>query len=83
MYYLYLLLCEDQSLYTGITTNLERRLKQHETNKGSKYVKAKRPKRIIYSEQFQSRSLALKREAQIKKMTREEKWGLVKERKSL
>jgi putative endonuclease len=77
MYYLYILKCSDNSLYTGITNNLEKRLEVHKSGKGSKYVRAKLPFQLVYSEELETKSLALKREFEIKKMTKLEKMKLV------
>ena len=73
MYYLYVLSCSDKSLYTGITNNLAKRMKIHRLGKGSKYVFAHLPFKLVYTEIFQSKSKALKRELEIKKWKREEK----------
>ena len=73
-YFLYILHCSDGTMYTGITTNLERRVKEHNSSKlGAKYTKARRPVKLIYSKEFIDRSRALKEEARIKKLTRKEK----------
>lgn len=73
MYFLYILKCCDSSLYTGITNNLEKRLETHRAGKGSKYVKAHLPVEIIYTEKFETKSEAMKREIEIKKWRREKK----------
>ncbi len=72
--------CADNSLYTGITTELERRVKEHnESEKGAKYTKVRRPVHLVYSEKHPDRSTASKREYEIKKkMSREEKLNLLK-----
>lgn len=73
-YFLYILRCADTTLYTGITTDLERRIIEHnESEKWAKYTKMRRPVELIYSEEYDSRSEASKREYEIKKMTRIEK----------
>ena len=73
-YYLYIVRCADNTLYTGITTNLERRIDEHNfSTKGAKYTKARRPVSLVYSEEHLDRSSASKREYTIKKMRREEK----------
>jgi putative endonuclease len=73
-YFLYILLCSDQTLYTGITTDLTRRVDEHNfSNKGAKYTKARRPVELVYSEEHPNRSSASKREYLIKKMSRKEK----------
>lgn len=77
MYYLYLLICEDGSLYTGVTNNLAQRFQKHVSNKGSRYVRSRHPVAIIYSERFRSKSCVLKREAEIKKLPRARKLALI------
>ena len=78
MYTLYLLLCKDDSIYTGITTDLERRLAEHRTGQGSKYVRARGAKKILYTERFTTRSKASKREVEIKKLRRQEKIAMIR-----
>ncbi len=74
-----MLKCADDSLYTGITTDLKRRLQQHNnTTGGAKYTRAKRPVILVYQESADSRSSALKREAQIKKLARTAKERLIR-----
>ena len=77
-YVLYILKCADGSLYTGITNDLKRRLEIHETGKGSKYVRARRPFQLMYKEVLLDKSTALKREYEVKRLTRKEKLALVK-----
>jgi putative endonuclease len=79
MYFVYLLLCEDQSIYTGITTDLKRRLAEHKKGKGSHFTRARGAVRILYNEKHKDRSSASKREAEIKKMTKEKKLLLIKQ----
>ncbi len=77
MYFVYILQCNDNTLYTGITTDLERRVKEHNHSKiGAKYTKARRPVKLIYSKEFANRSEALVEEARIKKLSRSEKLDL-------
>ncbi len=78
MYSVYILLCADKSLYTGITTDVERRLKEHQEGIGGHYTRAHGAKKIVYRESAKSRSDALKREAAIKKLDRAEKLALIK-----
>jgi len=79
MYYLYILKCADKSLYTGITTDLKRRVLEHNGSKlGAKYTKARRPVKIVYSKKFKNRSLASKEEARIKNLTKAQKMELIK-----
>jgi len=78
MWYIYILQCSDNTLYTGITTNLKRRIIEHNSsNLGAKYTKMRRPVKLVYSEELENRSQATKREIEIKKMKREEKEKLV------
>jgi putative endonuclease len=74
---IYIILCSDNSLYTGITTDIERRLRQHETGRGAKYFRGRQPKELVYLENGHSRSSASKRETEIKRMTRTDKCLLV------
>ena len=60
-HYTYILECKDQTLYTGYTTDLERRLKVHNDGKGAKYTKIRRPVKLVYHEEFDNKSEALKR----------------------
>ncbi len=77
MWFVYILKCSDDTLYTGITTDLERRLTEHnQTEKGAKYTRARRPVELIYSEKQPNRSDASKREYFIKKLSRVKKLKL-------
>ena len=78
MNYVYILKCSDESLYTGWTTDLERRLKAHNSGKGAKYTRARIPVEIVYFEEFEDKIEAMKREYEIKKLTREQKLQLIK-----
>ncbi len=78
MYFVYILQCADKSLYTGITTDLKRRLDEHKRGEGARYTRAKEAVRVVYSEKVANRSEASKREAQIKKLSREKKLELVR-----
>lgn len=78
MYFTYILQCADNTLYVGCTNNIEKRLKQHNHSKnGAHYTKIRRPVVLIYNETFSNLSDARKREAEIKRMKREEKLKLV------
>ena len=79
-YYLYMVQCFDDTLYTGIATELERRVEEHNSSdKGAKYTRARRPVKLVYSEEYENRSEASKREYFIKKkMSRKEKVSLIK-----
>lgn len=76
-YFIYILECSDGTLYTGSTNDLAKRVEAHNTSKqGAKYTRARRPVKMVYSESFKTKSKALKREWEIKKMKREEKLAL-------
>lgn len=76
-YFVYLLECKDGSLYTGVTTDVARRLVEHTEGKGGRYTRAKGVKKIVYTEEQPSRSAAQKREAEIKSWSREKKLALI------
>ena len=79
MYFVYILECADHTFYTGITTNLDRRIKEHNTSKvGAKYTKVRRPVKLIYCQEFNNRSEASIEEVRIKKLSRIEKLNLIK-----
>lgn len=79
MYYLYILKCRDRTLYTGITTDLRRRIREHnEGGLGAKYTRGRRPVRLVYSVIFKSRSSAMKEEFRIKKLARREKSKIIR-----
>ena len=77
MNYVYILECGDGSLYTGWTTDLEKRLAAHVAGRGAKYTRARGPVRMVYSEECDTKSGALRREAAIKALTRVQKQALV------
>ena len=73
-YYVYLLECSDKTLYTGWTNNIEKRIQEHNNGTcGAKYTRARRPIKLVYVETYSSLSDALKRESQIKKLSRKQK----------
>lgn len=77
-YFTYILRCADDTLYTGITTDVERRVFEHNhSEKGAKYTRMRRPVELVYNEKYASRSEACKREYSIKQLTREEKESLL------
>lgn len=74
MYYLYILTCADGTLYTGITSDIGRRLKEHNISKhGAKYTRARRPVALMYSKQFRNRSTASREEYLVKKLSHKDK----------
>ncbi|MDP3729869.1 MAG: GIY-YIG nuclease family protein [bacterium] len=78
MYYVYLIQCEDNSIYTGITNDLERRFLEHKNKIGGHYTRAHKVEKVLYTEKYHTRSEALKREAQIKGWRRDKKLSLIK-----
>ncbi len=78
LHYCYVLRCRDGSLYTGYTTDVERRVWEHNnSDKGAKYTKSRRPCALVHSEAFDSKSEAMKREAEIKKLSKAQKEKLI------
>lgn len=77
-YTVYLLECRDGTIYTGITTDIVRRLAEHKEGIGSRYTSSRKVKRLLYTEKHKDRSSASKREAEIKRLTRKAKLALVK-----
>ena len=77
MYFLYILNCKDGSLYTGITTDVKRRFKEHKEGEGARYTRTHEVLKIVYTERYKSRSLALKREHELKGWSREKKMKLI------
>lgn len=77
MWYVYILECGNNTLYTGATNDIDRRLKTHNSGKGSKYVRAFGEAKVIWSQSFRMKKSAFKREAQIKKLSRQQKLNLI------
>ncbi len=73
----YMIYCSDESLYTGISNDVEKRFAQHLAQKGAKYFRGRKPKKLVYLEQGHNRSSATKREMEIKKLSRENKIQLI------
>ena len=80
MNYTYIVECSDGTLYTGWTNNLEKRLEAHNAGKGAKYTKARRPVKLVYQEQFETKEEAMSREYHIKQLGRKEKLKLIQEK---
>lgn len=78
MNYVYILKCKDESLYTGWTSNLDNRVKTHNSGKGAKYTRARLPVELVYFEEFEDKIEAMKREYAIKQLKREEKIKIIK-----
>lgn len=81
-YFVYIIECEGGSLYTGITTDVARRFKEHATKTGAKYTRAHKVKKLLHVEKHPNRSKASKREAEIKSWPRMKKLDLIKRRSS-
>ena len=80
MNYTYIVRCKDGSLYTGWTNDKEKRIKAHNEGKGAKYTKSRRPVKLVYYEEFQTKEEAMKREYAIKHMRRKEKEKIIGDR---
>ena len=78
MNYTYLLRCSDGSLYCGWTNQLDQRIRAHNEGKGAKYTRGRRPVRLVYFEEYETKEEAMKREFKIKKMSKIEKETLIK-----
>ena len=77
VWHLYILRCKDGSLYTEITTDMEKRLEMHRSGKGAKYTRGRAPLELVYREECGDHSAALKRELEVKALPRKEKWMLI------
>jgi putative endonuclease len=79
MYYCYILRCSDDTLYTGVTTDLARRIDEHNAGLGSRYTAYRKPVRLVWKEEHPNRSSAQKREAEIKRWSRRQKEEMITE----
>jgi len=78
MWYVYILKCSDDTLYTGITTEIARRVEEHNSSPlGARYTRSRRPVQLVYSSEFETRAEAAAQEYRIKKMSREQKTRMV------
>jgi putative endonuclease len=82
MNYVYILKCSDDTLYTGWTNDLDKRINDHQEGRGAKYTRGRRPVELIYHEIMDSKSDALKREYAIKQLTRSQKLNLIQNRET-
>ncbi|UOQ49537.1 GIY-YIG nuclease family protein [Gracilibacillus caseinilyticus] len=78
-HFVYILKCKDNTLYTGYTTNVKRRMRMHEDGKGAKYTRGRAPFQLAYQMQCETKSDALQLEAKIKRLSRKQKELLIKE----
>jgi len=76
-WYVYIIRASDDSLYTGVATDVERRFAEHSTDRGAKFFSGRKPEKIEYCQEFPDQGSALKREAEIKKLSRTEKLALI------
>jgi len=76
-WFVYIIHCTDDTLYTGITTDIERRYTQHSSQQGAKYFRGRKPQKLVYQESGHNRSTASKREIEIKGLSRAEKFQLI------
>ncbi len=81
-YYVYVILCDDGSFYTGYTKNVKSRLHLHMNGKGARYTRMHKPKELVYTEQFESRAEAMRREKRLKRLGHSQKRNLVKLQKA-
>lgn len=79
MHYTYMLKCKDNTYYTGYTNDLEKRLKAHNEGKGAKYTKGRGPMELVYYEEYEDKTSAMRREWEIKQLSRSEKESMQKE----
>lgn len=78
-YFLYILKCADKTLYTGVTTDVARRVKEHNSSVlGAKYTRARRPVRLVYTKKYRTRSKASREEFRVKALSRKEKLALIR-----
>jgi putative endonuclease len=77
-YYVYVILCKDNSFYTGYTKDLDSRMRLHKNGKAARYTRMHKPKKIVYVEEFDSRAKAMKREKRIKRLKHSQKLALIK-----
>ena len=78
-HYIYIVKCSDGTLYTGYAKDIEQRIAKHNAGKGAKYTKVRRPVTLVYSEVFETKSSALKREYEIKTFSRQKKLQMISE----
>mgnify|MGYP000866500268 CR=1 FL=1 len=83
MNYTYIVECSDNTLYTGWTNHLDKRIKDHNNKKGAKYTKSRVPVTLVYYEEFETKEEALKREIEIKRLSRKEKLNLLESKRKV
>lgn len=83
MNYVYIVRCSDDTLYTGWTNNLEKRVEKHSNGTGAKYTKSRGPVVLVYHEEYEDKKTAMKREYEIKQFTRQKKLELIQSKQKL
>ncbi|WP_276299753.1 GIY-YIG nuclease family protein [Halorussus lipolyticus] len=78
VHWVYILECDDGSFYTGYTTDVERRVREHDRGEGAKYTRGRTPVELVHTEEFDSQSAAMSREYEIKQLSRRQKEQLVR-----
>lgn len=78
-HYVYVLECADETLYTGYTTDVERRVNEHDSGAGAKYTRGRTPVELVHTEQYETKSAAMSREYEIKQLSRGEKEQLIED----
>ncbi|MFA5795044.1 MAG: GIY-YIG nuclease family protein [Candidatus Brocadiia bacterium] len=81
MWYVYIVRCVDDTLYTGITNNVSKRVATHNAGKGARYTRSRRPVKLVYKKSFPDKSTAFKRERAVKQLTRKNKELLIKRKR--
>lgn len=79
MHYIYILCCKDDTYYTGYTNDVKKRVQAHNEGKGAKYTKGRGPVKLVYYEEYEDKKTAMKREWEIKQLSRKEKEKLIKQ----
>lgn len=82
MHYTYILKCKDNTYYTGYTTDVEKRIKAHNEGKGAKYTRGRGPVELVYYEEHMEKQAAMRREWEIKQLSRNEKEKIINEQKT-
>jgi len=77
MWHVYIIECKDKTLYTGVTTDINRRILEHNSGKGGRFTRFRTPVKLVYDQKAANRSGALRREAEIKKLSRSDKLDLI------
>ncbi|MFC7113927.1 GIY-YIG nuclease family protein [Natronoarchaeum sp. GCM10025703] len=78
-HYVYVLECADETLYTGYTTDVERRVNEHDSGAGAKYTRGRTPVELVHTEEYETKAAAMSREYEIKQLSRSEKEQLIED----